>query len=109
MPGLLDIIGGLDDGIRCAITTNLSHSVLDLVQRVSPSRLVHITCSFHPTQNGTHSNPMNVETFTGRVLFDAAAVSPTSVSSLAVWRGDASTIHSTTSCLSGISSTKAFG
>ena len=69
LPGLLDVIAGVGPQTRCAITTNLSHPMLDLATRISPEQLIHITASFHPTQNGTQRHPMNPALFTGRLLF----------------------------------------
>ena len=65
--GLLEVLQGLDREILVSITSNLSHPLLDFVQRVSPQQVHSITASFHPSENGTKANPMNPEIFIGRV------------------------------------------
>ena len=65
--GLLEVLQGLDREILVSITSNLSHPLLDFVQRVSPQQVHSITASFHPSENGTKANPMNPEIFIGRI------------------------------------------
>jgi len=69
MPDLLDVLTGLDPAIRVAITSNLSHPLLEFVKRVSPEHVINVTASFHPMENGTRTHPMNPEIFVGRCLF----------------------------------------
>lgn len=65
--GLLEVLKGLDSEILVSITSNLSHPILDFVQKISPKQVHSITASFHPSENGTKANPMNPELFIGRV------------------------------------------
>jgi hypothetical protein len=51
-----------------ASTTNMSHSLPEFVKRVSPARVINVTASFHPMENGTRMHPMNPEIFVGRCL-----------------------------------------
>lgn len=68
-PGLVDIIVELaSHGTRLAITSNLSHPLLEFVQKVDPEKLFSITASFHPSQNGSRQLPMNTDLFLGRCL-----------------------------------------
>ena len=81
-PNILDITGGeplmhkwfidffekLPQPTKFGLTTNLSYSMTEFVQRVDPKRFVGMTCSFHPTQNGTAKQPMNVDIYLGRAL-----------------------------------------
>lgn len=81
-PRILDITGGepmlipwmpkllmdLDPEIKLGMTTNISHDMTWFVENIDPKRFVNITCSFHPTENGTGRNPMNLYLFTGRAL-----------------------------------------
>jgi MoaA/NifB/PqqE/SkfB family radical SAM enzyme len=69
MPEFLDVLTGLDPAIRVAITSNLSRPLLDFVKRVGPERVINVTASFHPMENGTRTHPMNPEIFVGRALF----------------------------------------
>jgi len=69
-PGLVDIISELgSSGTRLAMTSNLSHPLMEFVRNVSPNHLFSITASYHPSQNGDRANPMNVDVFLGRLLF----------------------------------------
>jgi MoaA/NifB/PqqE/SkfB family radical SAM enzyme len=75
-PGILDITGGepfmqpdflelldaLDDGIRIAITTNLSYDMTEFVGRMSPEKIFSMTVSLHPTQK------LPFDHFLGRAL-----------------------------------------
>lgn len=81
-PGILDVTGGepfllpwlvdfyerLDPAIKLGMTTNISHDLTQFVQRVPPERFVNITCSWHPSDNGTKSQPNNLFLFTGRLM-----------------------------------------
>jgi MoaA/NifB/PqqE/SkfB family radical SAM enzyme len=69
MPDFLDVLIGLDPAIRVAITSNLSHPLLEFVRHVSPECVINVTASFHPMENGTRVHPMNPEVFVGRCLF----------------------------------------
>ncbi len=69
MPELLDVVTGLDPAIRVAITSNLSHPLIEFARHVSPERVINVTASFHPMENGTRTHPMNPEIFVGRCLF----------------------------------------
>ncbi|MHB8862177.1 MAG: hypothetical protein ACYC6N_07225 [Pirellulaceae bacterium] len=66
---ILDVLTGLDLAIRVAITSNLSSPLLEFVKHVSPERVINVTASFHPMENGTRTHPMNPEIFVGRCLF----------------------------------------
>jgi MoaA/NifB/PqqE/SkfB family radical SAM enzyme len=69
VPGLLDIIEAVTAaGTRVAITTNLSHPILEFVKRITPEQVFSITASYHPTENGDRKNPMNADVFFGRLL-----------------------------------------
>lgn len=68
LPWLTDMIKRLDPDIKLGMTTNISHDLTHFVQEIGPERFVNITCSFHPTENGTARNPMNLYLFTGRAL-----------------------------------------
>jgi hypothetical protein len=48
MPDLLDVLIGLDQAIRVAITSNLSHPLLEFVKHVSPESVINVTARFHP-------------------------------------------------------------
>ncbi len=50
--GLIDIINEVNCG-RIALTSNLSHGVNELIEKVSPEKLFSITASYHPTQGVT--------------------------------------------------------
>ena len=65
----MTLLTGLDPSIRVAITSNLSHPLVEFVQHVSPERVINVTASFHPMENGTRTHPMNPEIFVGRCLF----------------------------------------
>jgi MoaA/NifB/PqqE/SkfB family radical SAM enzyme len=65
--GLLEVLQGLDLDILVSITSNLSHPILEFVQKVTPKQVHSITASFHPSENGTKAFPMNPEIFIGRV------------------------------------------
>lgn len=68
-PGLIDIIESLaSNGTKIAMTTNLSHPLLEFVKRINPSQVFSITASYHPTENGTREHPMNENVFVGRLL-----------------------------------------
>lgn len=68
-PGLIDIIEAIAaNGTRIAMTTNISHPLLDFVKRIKPSQVFSITASYHPTENGTRDQPMNENVFVGRLL-----------------------------------------
>lgn len=81
-PRILDLTGGevtllsywlelfekLDPAIKLGWTTNLSHEMTHFVEKIDPKRFINITCSFHPSQNGTLKQPMNPDLFLGRVL-----------------------------------------
>ena len=68
-PGLLEIIEAITAaGARVAMTTNLSHPILDFVRRIRPDQVFSITASYHPTENGTREHPMNQDIFIGRLL-----------------------------------------
>jgi MoaA/NifB/PqqE/SkfB family radical SAM enzyme len=68
-PGLIEIIRALgSNGTRMAITTNLASPILDFVRKVTPEQVFSITASYHPTENGTERNPMNLDIFLGRLL-----------------------------------------
>lgn len=69
MPDLLDVLTGLDPTISVAITSNLSHPLLEFVKHVGPERVINVTASFHPMENGARTHPMNPEIFVGRCLF----------------------------------------
>ena len=69
MSDLIDVLIGLEPAIRVAITSNLSHPLLEFVKHVSPERVINVTASFHPMENGTRTHPMNPEIFVGRCLF----------------------------------------
>ena len=62
VPWMVDVMSGLDPSINLALTTNLSNSLLDLIKRVPPTRLVSITASWHPTQR------MSLEHFTAKCV-----------------------------------------
>lgn len=68
LPGLVDVIASLNDGTDVGLTSNLSHSLLEFCERVSPSMVRNITASYHPTENGSSKLPMNREIFLGRAL-----------------------------------------
>lgn len=68
IPWFVDLVAGLVPAIRLGLTTNLSHDLTQFVQRVPADRFVSITCSFHPSENGTHKHPMNPDLFLGRCL-----------------------------------------
>jgi MoaA/NifB/PqqE/SkfB family radical SAM enzyme len=57
---LVDIINGLS--CKIGLTTNLSQNILEFVQKVSPSKVVSITVSYHPSQ------VMTQEAFIGKAL-----------------------------------------
>jgi len=65
--GLMEVLQGLDPEILVSITSNLSHPILEFVQKITPRQVHSITASFHPSENGTKANPMNPELFIGRV------------------------------------------
>ena len=68
-PGLVKIIQELASvGVRMAMTTNLSHPILEFVKQVTPDQVFSITASYHPSQNGTRKHPMNPDIFFGRIL-----------------------------------------
>jgi MoaA/NifB/PqqE/SkfB family radical SAM enzyme len=68
-PGLIEIIEAITaNGTRMAMTSNFSHPILEFVKRVNPDQLFSITASYHPSENGTKANPMNVDVFLGRML-----------------------------------------
>lgn len=68
-PGLVEIIEALAaGGTRIAMTTNISHPLLDFVKRITPDQVFSITASYHPSENGTRDNPMNDNIFVGRLL-----------------------------------------
>ena len=58
---LIDIINGLS--CRIGLTTNLSQPILDFVEKVSPSKVVSMTLSYHPSQSA-----ITQEQFVGKVL-----------------------------------------
>lgn len=62
VPWMLDLMASLDPSIKLAVTTNLSKSVIDLIKRVPPHRLVSVTTSWHPTQR------MGLEEFTAKCV-----------------------------------------
>lgn len=66
VPGIEDVMAAVPS--RIAVTTNLSVSPKEFCRKVDPAKVIVVTASFHPTQNGTSKNPMNVETFLGRAL-----------------------------------------
>lgn len=68
LPWFVDLIEGLDPEIKLGLTTNLSHDLTGFVQRVPADRFASVTCSFHPTENGTARHPMNPDLFLGRCL-----------------------------------------
>ena len=57
---LVDIINGLN--CKIGLTTNLSQSILEFVQKVSPRKVISMTLSYHPSQG------MTQEAFIGKVL-----------------------------------------
>jgi len=57
---LIDIVNGLDTTV--AITTNLSQTVLEFAQNVSPNKVISMTLSYHPSQG------LSQEAFVGKVL-----------------------------------------
>lgn len=61
-PGFLEMLEALDDSIKIAVTTNLSHDITRFVQRIKPSKIMCMTLSFHPTQK------LPLHHFTGRLL-----------------------------------------
>jgi MoaA/NifB/PqqE/SkfB family radical SAM enzyme len=50
VPGLVDCLAGLHHTIKLAITTNLSHDVGELIEKVPPDHFLQVTCSLHPSQ-----------------------------------------------------------
>lgn len=96
-PGILDVTGGepfllpwlvdfyerLDPGIQLGMTTNISHDLTQFVQRVPPERFVNITCSWHPSDNGTKGQPNNLFLFTGRLMLLAQRGYPVCVNYVA--------------------------
>ena len=65
MPDLVELLTGLDLTIRVAIRSNLSHPLLEFAKHVSPKRVMNVTASFHPMENGPRTHPMNPEVFVG--------------------------------------------
>ena len=57
---LIDIVNGLETTV--AITTNLSQPILEFAQKVSPSKVISMTLSYHPSQS------LSQEAFVGKVL-----------------------------------------
>jgi MoaA/NifB/PqqE/SkfB family radical SAM enzyme len=68
LPWLVDFYQRLDPAIRCGMTTNISHDLTQFVQKIPPERFINITCSWHPSDNGTKTHPNNLYLFTGRLL-----------------------------------------
>lgn len=61
-PNLVDIINGLTEVPRIGITTNLSQDMRRFVQECSPSKVISVTLSYHPSQR------MVTEAFIGKAL-----------------------------------------
>lgn len=68
IPWMFDFLAGLAPTIRVAFTTNLTADFTQFVQTVSPSRIAHLTLSWHPSENGTAARPNNLYSFTGKAL-----------------------------------------
>lgn len=47
---LVDILGALDKKIRVGITTNLTQSIMEFVEKISPNQVFSMTLSYHPSQ-----------------------------------------------------------
>jgi MoaA/NifB/PqqE/SkfB family radical SAM enzyme len=68
IPWMFDFIDRADPGIRLAFTTNAPADFTQFVQRFSPSRIAHMTLSWHPSENGTATRSNNLYSFTGKAL-----------------------------------------
>ena len=62
VPGMVDLINGLNDSIKVAVTTNTRCDLTRFVQEVSPEKCISVTASLHP------SAPANTEQFLGKIL-----------------------------------------
>jgi hypothetical protein len=64
LTGLAELLAELPRPMRFGLTTNLSHSLEDLLRLVPPDRFLQVTCSFHPTQG----HKLAPELFLGRAM-----------------------------------------
>lgn len=49
LPGLVDMLKGLNSSIKFGITTNLTLPIEEFARCISPKQLLNITCSRHPS------------------------------------------------------------
>lgn len=63
VPGLVNVLGGLDPVTRLGLTTNLTHDISEFLEKVQPHLFVQVTCSLHPSQP-----KFNESLFFGRAL-----------------------------------------
>lgn len=61
-PNFMELVEGLHEDIKVAITTNAKCDLTQFAQRISPEKVVSMTLSFHPTSD------MNSDIFLGKCL-----------------------------------------
>ena len=67
LPNFVQIVSSIASHSKIAITTNLSHSLDEFINEVDPSRVVVITCSYHPSEYHK-SSAITGDSFLGRCL-----------------------------------------
>lgn len=67
LPGFVDAVSQIDAQTKIAVTTNLSKSLDEFIEKINPARVVVVTCSYHPSEYN-RSSSMTGDTFLGRCL-----------------------------------------